>query len=295
MCRCGASGVGFPGDRHGVERDSGFAREGGDRLAAIADEMISRRHDARQRGADRSAVDLRQNGVEGRALPVAGDENGNVVLMEARMPGLSAALARLSRQIGPPALEGFEDEGFVRLDDSAQRSRLVGGGSAQKPMPPAEGRRRMDAAQFRGLRQALALDHRLGVIEPLLLLAQMRHRRLGQRVERAPAALAAKPQQPVRAAPADDLAARAMRTALALHALNAGRSKRVLAPARLPPASEEPPDLSLRAAAPAFASAAKASPSAPRSSRQSPTAKPKNPQPSSNQPSIRPSLTQINR
>jgi hypothetical protein len=96
-------------------------------------------------------------------------------------------------------------------------------------MAPAEGRRRMNAAERRGLRQALAFDHRSGVIEPTILLAQMRHRRLGQRVEGAPATLAAKPQKPVRAAPADDCSARAMGTALGLHTLMAGRSKRVLA------------------------------------------------------------------
>ena len=97
-------------------------------------------------------------------------------------------------------------------------------------MPPAEGGGRMDAAQFRGLGQAHALDDRLGVIEPLLLLAQMRHRRFGQRVERAPAALAAKPQKPIRTAPADNVAAGAMRATLTLDPLDAGRPKRVLCP-----------------------------------------------------------------
>src|SRR6201999_1949136 len=97
-------------------------------------------------------------------------------------------------------------------------------------MPPAEGRRRMNAAQLRGLGQALALDHPPGVVEPLLLLAQMRHRRLGQSVEGAPAALAAKPQQPVGTTPADDLAAGAMRATLTLDPLDAGRSERILAP-----------------------------------------------------------------
>jgi hypothetical protein len=133
-----------------------------------------------------------------------------------------------ARQVGPPAFEGFEDEGFVRFDDPAQASRLVGGRRAQKPMPPAEGRRRMNAAQLRGLSQALALDHRARVSRPFLLLAQMRHRRFGQRIERAPATLAAEPQQPVRAAPADDLSASAMGATLAFHSLNARRSKRVL-------------------------------------------------------------------
>src|ERR1700722_9528944 len=95
-------------------------------------------------------------------------------------------------------------------------------------MPPAEGRRRMDAAERRSLRQALAFDHRSGVIEPAVLLAQMRHGRLGQRVERAPATLAAKPQKAMRAPPADDLAARAVRAALGLDPLVTGCSKRVL-------------------------------------------------------------------
>ena len=56
----------------------------------------------------------------------------------------------------------------------------------------------MDAAERRGLGQALALDHRARVIKPLLLLAQMRHRRLGQRVEGVQ--LAVEPQKPVRVA-----------------------------------------------------------------------------------------------
>ena len=101
MCRCGASGVGFPGEGTAWKGILGPAREGGQRLAAIADEMICGRHDARQRRGDRSAVGLRQNRVEGRALPVAGDEDGNIVLIGTRMTGRSAPLARRARQIGP--------------------------------------------------------------------------------------------------------------------------------------------------------------------------------------------------
>ena len=105
---------------HGVEGNPGSAGESGDRLAAIADEMIARRDDSGEGEAHRSAVDLRQDRVEGGAVPVAGDKDGNVVvLIKARMPGHSAALSRLSRQVGPAALEGFEDEGFVRFDNSS--------------------------------------------------------------------------------------------------------------------------------------------------------------------------------
>ena len=94
-------------------------REGGQRLAAIAHEMIFDRHDTGQRGGDRGAVVLRRNGVEGRALAVAGDEDGDVVLIRARMPRRSAPLARRSRQVRPAALEGFEDKGLIRFDNSA--------------------------------------------------------------------------------------------------------------------------------------------------------------------------------
>src|SRR4029077_19585662 len=96
---------------------------------AVADQMVPRRDDSGKRGAYGSPVDLRQDGVEGRALPVAGDEDGNIVLIGSRMPGLAAPFTRCARQVGPPDFAGFEDEGFVRFDDTAQRARLVGGGA----------------------------------------------------------------------------------------------------------------------------------------------------------------------
>jgi hypothetical protein len=202
--------------------------EAGDRPAAVADQMIGRRDDSGQRRPDGGTGDLRQDRIEGRALPVASDEDGNAVLISSRVPGLAASPARRARKVGPSALDRFENEGFIGFDDPAQGSRLVDGRRAQKPMPSAERRRRMDAEQRRGLGQALVLDHRPGVIEPLLLLAQMRHRRFGQRVERTPATLAAISHKLVRTAPADDLATCAMRTLLNRDALDAAGSQRVL-------------------------------------------------------------------
>ena len=64
------------------------------------------------------------------------------------MPGRPAPFRALRGRSDQPALEGFKDEGFVRLDDSAQLSRLVGRRSAQKPMPPAKRRRRMHPAKL---------------------------------------------------------------------------------------------------------------------------------------------------
>jgi hypothetical protein len=166
-------------------------------------------------------------------------------------------------------------------------------------MSPAEGRRRMNAAERCGLRQALAFDHRSGVIEPALLLAQMRHRRFGQRVEGAPAALAAKPQKAVRAAPADDLAARAMRTALGLDALIAGRSKRVLAGAAPDAFLRTTPRQTRRLRIPSFPFAASSACNASRRcTALNPAIAKSHPEKSSafieSIPTIRPSLTQIN-
>jgi hypothetical protein len=77
----------FAGRGRGVKGNLGLAREGGDRLATVADEMIARRDEAGEGCAHRSAVDLGQDRIEGRALPVAGDQNGDVVLMEPRDVG----------------------------------------------------------------------------------------------------------------------------------------------------------------------------------------------------------------
>jgi hypothetical protein len=104
---------------------------------------------------------------------------------------------------------------------------LVGGRSAQKPMPPAKRRRRMHPAKLGRFRQAFAFDHRPGVVEPALPFVQMRHRRLGERIEGARATLAAEPRKPMRASPADDRPSRAMRTALARHSLMAARSQSI--------------------------------------------------------------------
>ena len=90
--------------RHGVQGNFGLARKRGDRSAAIADQMIFGRDDARQRRADCGAVDLRQDGVEGRALPVASDKNGNVFLIRGRdaSPILHACAACGANRTGGP-------------------------------------------------------------------------------------------------------------------------------------------------------------------------------------------------
>ena len=151
------------------------------------------------------------------------------------MSRLAAALAGLARQTGAPALEQFEDEGFVRFHNSLQRLRLVERRSAQEPMPPAIGRGRMDTAAFGRLGQADAVDHRLRLVEPAILLAQPGHPRPGRGVEGAPARLAAIPRQAVRPTPADNVIGAAMRAAEALDLALADRRQCVPLDPRLAP------------------------------------------------------------
>ena len=84
--------------------------------------------------------------------------------------GLAAPLARRAGKTGPAALEQFEDERLVRLDNASQRLGLVQRGRAEKPVSPAEGRGGVDVATFGGPRHAGSLDHRLGVVEPFSFL-----------------------------------------------------------------------------------------------------------------------------
>jgi hypothetical protein len=86
--------------RHGVEGNAGPAGEAGDWKAAVADQMIDGRNDPGKRRANGGAGDLRQDRIEGCALPVARDQDGNAVLISTRMPGLAAPLAK-PRAEGP--------------------------------------------------------------------------------------------------------------------------------------------------------------------------------------------------
>src|SRR5260221_6488814 len=77
---------------------------------------------------------------------------------------------------------------------------------------PAKRRRRAHAASGRALADTPALDHRADVGEPAFLVPQARERRLGQRVERVAARVAAMPRHAIRSAPAHGAPGETMRT-----------------------------------------------------------------------------------
>jgi hypothetical protein len=141
----------------------------------------------------------------------------------------------------------------------------------------------MDAAQLSGLGQALALDHRLGVIEATLLLAQMPHRRFAQRLERAPAALAvgtatARPSGPNQRISRLAQCGRpwlSTRSTLAVPSASSRRAALAAFARRGSSSQSNSPSVRLR-------QRLKRLPPLVRSCRQSATANPKSPQPASN-------------
>ena len=134
----GRLGAGLARRGHDVDRDVGPAGEGDDGLSAVADEPVGGGDEAVEGRRDRGAVHVRQHGVDSGALAVAGDEDGNVFEVEAGVLRLAASPARPAGKTGAPALERFQDEGLVRLDDAGQRwrHRFLGSPALDKPKTP---------------------------------------------------------------------------------------------------------------------------------------------------------------
>ena len=88
-----------------MNRDVGPAGEGDDGLSAVADEPVGGRDDAVEHRRDRGAVDIRQHGVDGRALAVAGDEDGNVFEEKTRVLRPPPRSRGWRGKIGASALE----------------------------------------------------------------------------------------------------------------------------------------------------------------------------------------------
>jgi hypothetical protein len=74
----------------------------------------------------------------------------------------------------PLAFEGFENEGFVRLDDPCLAFGPVPGDVAQEAMAPPKRSVLVDLATAGCLAQTDALNQEFSVARPLFALAQMR-------------------------------------------------------------------------------------------------------------------------
>ena len=118
-----------------MELDPGASSEGGNRRTPIAARFRWLGDDPPERGR-RGGVEPRQDGIDGRAGAIAGDDDWDLLRRQTPLGGFAAPLARCSRQIAAFALEGFEDEGLVGLNDPGQAQRLVEIERGQEPMSP---------------------------------------------------------------------------------------------------------------------------------------------------------------
>ncbi len=169
--------------------------EGHDRLSAVADEPIGGRDHAVQRRRDQRGP----MGNTASAVAPSRSRATRIGMFSKKRPGCLALPPRLRGGRGRPDLWPLNDLRMKVSSASTMPLSVLGLSSAGEPRNRRRQRRpRGGDATFGGLRHAGSLDHRLGVVEPLLLLAQPRHRRLRQGVERAPAALAAERQPSAR-------------------------------------------------------------------------------------------------
>src|SRR5271165_1228637 len=95
----------FAWRRQDVRRDAGLAGEGGNRRATVAAELVGRGDSAAESGGNGHPVQLRQHRIRGRALTVAGDDDGYLFGGEAGLGRFAASLASGARHAGSPALE----------------------------------------------------------------------------------------------------------------------------------------------------------------------------------------------
>src|SRR3954466_14844976 len=166
-------------------------RKGDNGAAAVAAERVGLGDNPIQSSSDRDAVQPRQYRIRRGALTVAGDDDGDLLSGQAPLGRRPATLACLPWQPRALALERFQNEGLVALNNARQRLRLVGRQCGEEPVPPAECGGVVHTAAPRRFGKADAVDHRPGLLAPLLAHAQLCQRRLGQGVEGAGTGLAA--------------------------------------------------------------------------------------------------------
>ena len=89
---------------------------------------------------------------------MAGDHHRYLLRQQAPPAGLAAPLARCPGKAASLALEGFQNECLVRLDDPGQVLGLVEIESGQEPVSPPERGGIGDLAALRGLGNRLPID-----------------------------------------------------------------------------------------------------------------------------------------
>ena len=111
--------VRFAGYRKNMRRDPGAAREGNNSGAAIAIELVGRRHHTTQRSRDERAVQSPQHRIRGATLSIARDKHRDLFSRQPTFGRLAAPLARRPQHARAVPCELFQDEGLVAFNNAS--------------------------------------------------------------------------------------------------------------------------------------------------------------------------------
>jgi hypothetical protein len=127
-------------------------------------------------------IELFEFEVSGLSAAIAHHEDRNLLGAEAALAGYAAPMSGWPGQV-PLAFEGFEKEGFVRLDNPGLVFGTVPGRNVQEAMAPPKRRVLVDLATAGCLTQTDSFNQELCIARPLFALAQMRQCRPCQSIE----------------------------------------------------------------------------------------------------------------
>ena len=99
-----------------VDFELGAPRECRDGRPPIAAKWRRGGDDPTERGRETGGVEPGQDRVDGRARPVARDDDGDLFFRKAALDGLASPLARGSGKTFMKALERFQNECLIRFD-----------------------------------------------------------------------------------------------------------------------------------------------------------------------------------
>lgn len=167
-------------DVEGPVGNPGGAGKGGINAGAVGAQnrfLIDQRPERRDHVC---GIEFFQFEVGSLPAAIAHHEHRNLLGAEAALAGHATPVTGWPGQT-PLAFEGFEKEGFVRLDDPRLVFGPVSGRIVQETMAPSKRGVLVDLATAGGLAKTDALNQEIRIARPLFALAQMRQCRCPSR------------------------------------------------------------------------------------------------------------------
>ncbi len=122
---------------------------------------------------DRDFAEVFQHFVRHLSVAVPCDQNRDLLRRQPPLRGLAAPIASCAPQV-PRTFERLQEEGLVGLDYPLEAAVLLVPQAMQETVTPPETGAVVDPAFSGHLADTQAVNHRLGILQPLLLFPQAR-------------------------------------------------------------------------------------------------------------------------